>query len=321
MSPKIYLIFTTTFFLYLSSCSEKSEPTIESSTPTYIASYEQALESVIRSIPEEYINKARTTLNIAYQHTSHGTHVSYGMFGLPHFKDGDSVLFGISSNPDDVDMLTLYDYGLSAYGVNDLSSNETGFIQATRAYLDNPDNAAVNVIMWSWCDISTHKVAENYLPGMDSLINEYAAGGSKIGNGKGQRTTPVSFIFMTGHANPNANLCETCPQPQADTIINFCKVRKQFCLDYYGIDSHDMLGNYWDDVNDNGYSDAYGGNFYQEWQDAHVLGVDYYENLSTINGGATYGQHTSQHITSNRKAYAMWWILARIAGWNGISSN
>ncbi len=32
-----------------------------------------------------------------------------------------------------------------------------------------------------------------------------------------------------------------------------------------------------------------------------------------------FGAHNSQHITANRKAYAMWWILARIAGWDGIN--
>ena len=25
----------------------------------------------------------------------------------------------------------------------------------------------------------------------------------------------------------------------------------------------------------------------------------------------------ARHITANRKAYAMWYILARVAGWNG----
>ena len=30
---------------------------------------------------------------------------------------------------------------------------------------------------------------------------------------------------------------------------------------------------------------------------------------------ATYGEHNTQHITANRKAYAFWWVLARIAGY------
>ena len=34
-------------------------------------------------------------------------------------------------------------------------------------------------------------------------------------------------------------------------------------------------------------------------------------------GRVDYGEHNTQHITANRKAYAFWWILARIAGWAG----
>jgi uncharacterized protein YjdB len=74
---------------------------------------------------------------------------------------------------------------------------------------------------------------------------------------------------------------------------------------------------YYEDTGDNGDSDTYGGNFYEDWQNSHTLGVDYYENWQTIEGYVAFGVHTTQHITSNRKAYAMWWILARIAGWYG----
>ena len=82
-----------------------------------------------------------------------------------------------------------------------------------------------------------------------------------------------------------------------------------------------MNDRYWEDTGDNGNSASYGtnsyalsGNFYQDWQDTHT---DWYTNRSTPGGSAAYGQHNTQHITANRKAYAMWWILARIAGWNG----
>ncbi len=63
---------------------------------------------------------------------------------------------------------------------------------------------------------------------------------------------------------------------------------------------------------------TYGGNFYEDWQNSHVLGVDYYENKNTPGGSVIFGAHNTQHITANRKGYAMWWILARIAGWDGI---
>lgn len=297
--------FALLFVSFLSSCEkEDPDPPIIKGEAAVIADHSIASESVLRSIPEQYISAARNNLHVAYQHTSHGTHVSYGMFGLPGYKPGDESLFAISNNNPQSGMLDFRDYAMASYAesgadASDLSRNETAFIQATRNYLDDPDNSAINVIMWSWCNIAGHDAAGNYLPGMQTLINEYP---------------DVSFIFMTGHANRNSNTGDGNPKNQAELIINYCKENNFYCLDYYGIDSHDMDGNYWEDVGDDGNSIA-GGNFYADWQNSHSIGEGYYENLSSPGGSATYGAHNSQHITANRKAYAMWYILAKIAGW------
>jgi len=312
-------------FLFLLFSCEESDPTgdlPETVAGETIASYQVANESVLRSIPEEYINLARSTLHIAYQHTSHGTHVSFGMFGLPGYTSGDELLFAITNNDPTPGKLDFRDYAQGEYAeaavdASDLSRDETAFIQTTRNYLDDPANAEINVVMWSWCSINGHNVVGNYLPGMKTLIDEYGPSGSKIGTGSGKRAVPVTFVFMTGHAEADNNIGNLKPGNQADTIIGFCNAGKYFCLDYFGIDSHDMGDTYWADAGDNGDSQDYGGNFYEDWQQTHVAGTDYYLNRDAPQGDVTFGAHNSQHITANRKAYAMWWILARIAGWDG----
>jgi len=307
--------------LFIIACKEENVSP-DPVGPVFIAGHEIAVEETLRSIPEEYIEKARSEFHVAYQHTSHGTHVSYGIFGLQDYKTGDETLFAVSNNDPSLGKLDFRDYALSAYAppgvdASDLSRDETAFIQTTRNFLDDPDNSIVNVVMWSWCNIAGHDVEENYLTGMDSLINEYGHGGSKIGTGQGQRISPVQFIFMTGHANQSANSGSGNPESQAELILNYCRNNNQFCLDYYGIDSHCMAGKYWPDAGDNGNSDSYGGNYYEDWQGNTTLGVHYYENKSAPGGSVTFGAHNSQHITANRKAFAFWWILARMAGWEG----
>lgn len=314
------IVFSIISVLILSSCEEDYEPDVfNKGTKGVIADHTIAYEDILRSIPEAYINTARENLHIAYQHTSHGTHVSYGMFGLPLYKDGDEKRFAITNNEPQAGKLDFRDLVMASYaepGVDaaDLSRDETAFIQTTRNYLDDPDNAAINVVMWSWCNIAEHDVEGNYIPGMQTLINEYGEGGSKIGTGEGQRENSVTFIFMTGHANYDDNVGDGKPGNQADLILDYCRENKFYCLDYYGIDTHDMEGNYWEDAGDNGDSPS-GGQFYQDWQDGHTLGTDYYENRKSPGGSVAYGAHTTQHITSNRKAYALWYILASIAGW------
>ena len=317
----------------LSDCEKASHDNnngyYNNSSGMYIAGYSKAKESVLRSIPQEYINAARNNLHIAYQHTSHGTQVARGIFGLQDYKTGDDILFGITNKSPQPNKLDFHDNVIANYAAHgddaaDLSRNETAFIQATRNYLDDPANAEINVIMWSWCNIAGHDVAGNYLPGMDSLISEYGIGGTKIGSNPDQRLKHVTFIFMSGHANRGKNVGEGNPKNQAALITEHCNSKRQFCLDYYSIDTHDMDDNYWEDAGDDGNSSAYAnsiGNgseyFYLDWQNSHSLGVDYFENKDEPHGSVIYGAHNTQHITANRKAYAMWWILARIAGWDG----
>jgi hypothetical protein len=314
-----FVIACTIFAACMFTSCEEEDPAIMGGYKGIIADHQVAYEEVLRSIPEEYIDSAGEKLHIAYQHTSHGTHVSYGMFGLPGYKDGDEKKYAITNNDPQPGMLDFRDYAMASYaeaGVDaaDLSRNETAFIQATRNYLDDPENAEINVVMWSWCNIAGHDVAGNYIPGMQSLINEYGFGGSRIGSGNGQREHPVTFVFMTGHANRDDNVGEGKPKDQADLILEYCRENKFYCLDYYGIDTHGMNGNYWEDAGDDGNSTE-GGNFYAEWQNSHSVGEGYYENRSSPGGSVTYGAHNTQHITANRKAYAMWYILACIAGW------
>ena len=324
MDNKTLLFILLLAFVFLATgCNDDEVPPKDEPTGSiFIADFSIAKETVLRNIPVEFIDKARKNLHIAYQHTSHGTHVSYGLFGLLDYKDGDDALFGITNNKPTDNKLDFHDYAIAKYAedgedASDLSHNETAFIQATRNFLDDPKNAAINVIMWSWCNIAGHDVDINYLPGMQTLIEEYGTGGSKIGTGSGQRENAVHFIFMTGHANKNDNTGNKKPHDQAKLITDFCNEHKYFCLDYYSIDTHDMDDNYWEDAGDNGNSDSYGGNFYQDFQDSHSAGDGYFENKKAPGGPVTYGAHNTQHITANRKAFAMWWILARIAGWNG----
>ncbi len=48
-------------------------------------------------------------------------------------------------------------------------------------------------------------------------------------------------------------------------------------------------------------------NWALEWQNSHTEGVDWYSCSSAH----------SVALNANLKAYAAWWMWARLAGWNG----
>jgi len=119
---------------------------------------------------------------------------------------------------------------------------------------------------------------------------------------------------MTGHADGGGESGNLHLRNQQ--IRNYCITNSKVLYDFYDIECYDPDGNYYGDklVTDscsydsdsNGSRDA---NWAIEWQNTHTQDVDWYQCSSAH----------SQPLNANRKAYAAWWLWARIAGWDGGS--
>jgi len=278
----------------------------------------------LEPIPASAIELAKANLHIAYEHTSHGSQIITGMndligqTGLVGYK-GDIYNWneGGTNGALDID-----DY-FTMENRADLGA-EDQWAPATRTYLDDATNSEVNVIIWSWCNIYGHDI-DKYLTNMETLISEYGPGGTKISDGT--RTVPVTFVFMTGHTNAGS---------ENEGTFNANKQIRQHCInnnrvlyDFYDIECYDPDGNYFGDGEPN--TTDYGtyngsknleddcsynldgggrGNWALEWQGSHTEGVDWYNCDPS---------HTLP-LNGNLKAYAAWWLWAKLAGWDDGSN-
>ncbi|HHO77265.1 MAG TPA: hypothetical protein ENN05_12675 [Deltaproteobacteria bacterium] len=244
-------------------------------------------------IPEEWIEEAKDYLNIAYGHTSHGSQLTTGMTGLVSFM-GDLYAYnstGLSG------ALELHDSPFS--GASDLGNpDRTAWAAATRTYLDA--HADINVIIWSWCgqvSNSTLTDIETYLDLMSGLEHDYP---------------DVYFVYMTGHLDGtglDGNL-----YLRNEQIREYCRENDKILYDFADIETYDPDGTYFGDripddacaydTDNDGIRD---GNWAIEWQESHAQGEDWYSCSSAH----------SQPLNANLKAYAAWWLWARIAGWEG----
>jgi hypothetical protein len=256
----------------------------------------------ITAFPLGAILQAKATLHIAYGHTSHGSQITSGMSGLVRFANGGGK--GLSMPKDIFDWnhggsdgaLDLHDYGLGG---------DVGYypqwVDETRRYLSNPLNANVNVIMWSWCSQVSQKYANGqllseYLEPMGQLENEYPK---------------ITFVYMTGHVDLGAD-----PYNKAanQIIRNYCLAHNKVLYDFADIESYDPDGHYYPFAKDNceyyeTLAGGFLGNWAREWQDSHTVNVDWYVCDSAH----------SEPLNANQKAYAAWWLFARLGGWSGTA--
>jgi len=262
-------------------------------------------------IPAEWIAKAKSDLHIAYQHTSPGSQITTGMTGLAAWK-GSKYAYnsgGTSSALDFKDRdLELYAYSSGTVRAGDLGNPD--WYENTRNYLRA--KPAINVIMWSWCgQVSYASEADinTYLSKMNQLELEFPN---------------VRFIYMTGHLD-GTGLNGTLHK-RNEQIRAYCRTNNKKLYDFADIETYGPDGSYYGnkfatdgcnyDYNNSGATSQSGDpalpaqgdrNWAIDWQNSHTLGVDWFNCESAH----------SQPLNANLKAYAAWWMFARIAGWEG----
>ena len=241
------------------------------------------------------IERAKAALHIAYGHTSHGSQLTDGMAGLVGFANGGGRGLALPANAfawnngGSGGALDLHDYALC---------NDVGYypdwVVCTSNYLDDPANADVNVVIWSWCG----QMDDKYAAG--TLTNEYLAPMAAF-----ERNYPhVAFVYMTGHVDiwddaDNKAACEA--------IRAWCATNDRILYDFNDVEHHDPDGTYYEFVGDDcsvyaGAGGAAIGNWATEWQAAHVQNVDWYD----------CGSAHSQPLNANLKAYAAWALWCRL---------
>jgi hypothetical protein len=284
---KSFNLFLALVFVVMTGCTKKDDTTVTDQKSIII----DHSSTRLTSIPANWVTAAKQNLHIAYSHTSHGSQITGGMTGLVNFK-GSAYNW---NNGGSGGALDLHDYAISG----DLGApDRTTWAALTRTYLAaNPD---VNVVMWSWCgQVSTATEGDitTYLNLMESLESDFKN---------------VKFVYMTGHLDGTGltgNL-----HLRNEQIRNYCRNNNKILFDFADIECYNPDGTYFgakkpDDACDydsdgNGTQDS---NWAIQWQNSHTAGVDWY-NCSS--------EH-SQPLNANQKAYAAWWLWARLAGWDG----
>lgn len=261
----------------------------------FTASYAQIIIdhncTKLDSIPVEWIETAKSNLIVAYGHTSHGSQLTTGLAGLITFK---GILYNVNGTGAD-GALELRDSPF--IGADDLGNPDlTAWEQATRNYLSTYPET--NVIMWSWCgQLGSMNAQETnlYLSQMAGLETDYPN---------------VHFVYMTGHLNGSG--LEGDLHKNNEQIRSFCLTNNKILYDFADIETYNPDGDYFGDMypNDNCDYDSdgdyiYDSNWAIEWQNAHP--GEWYNCESAH----------SQPLNANLKAYATWWLWARIAGWDG----
>ena len=265
----------------------------------------------ITAIPRQWIEAAKADLHIAYGHTSHGSQLTTGMNGLVGFANGGGLGLDFPENflewnNDGSDgALHLHDRAMGG---------DVGYypqwVENTRDYLGDPndqgrgsDHPEINVIIWSWCGQasgrSEQEMIDTYLDPMTQLEADYPG---------------VTFVYMTGHADGSGE--EGNLHQRNQQIRDYVIANNKVLYDFYDIELYDPDGNYYGDkdVNDNCDYDSDGNgsldaNWATEWQNAHTEDKEWY-SCSCAH---------SQSLNCNQKAYATWWLWARLAGWHSVT--
>ena len=294
----------------------------------------------LSQIPDEYIMAAKNDLKIRYFRRSHGSQLDLGgMTSLERYSSEYETKYAFSKTGTGGSLFLSTQNAAEPW--NSLDFENDIWVAVTRAYLDDPANAQINVVMWAWSSYLYLCSVQQYINDMEMLISEYGPGGSK------NRAVPVTFVFQTA-CGQRSNSRNEILYYKNDSIRKHCNNNNRILFDFNDIECYDPDGNYFGDGNPDGsytnirrlgddcaYTSSNPGgsvnsdcrNWGIDWINsnagselAKLAGNSYCESCAHSEGEEAGDDDSRLHCVL--KGRAAWWMWAVLAGWEaGMTTN
>ncbi|MFX1500088.1 MAG: hypothetical protein ACFFDH_03890 [Promethearchaeota archaeon] len=261
-------------------------------------------------IPMELINTVKDTMKIHYAHTSHGGQINTGLFEIMYTDLNYSVEIGYSSLPSEEGSLCIFDGQESeSYITPQLYWESSSGIDDTYDVIDH--NPSIVISIWCWCcQVTDYPIGniQAYLDQINAFEQHYLNQGGNI-----------TFVYITGNCDegdyPEGPAAEGY-EGERDPAAGYNRFINNQLIRQYCIENNKTLFDFADIecwlYDSNGNPTEYSTYQYNNGNETIIVPKRCwaYSNVSEA-------AHTSLENCIH-KGIAYWWMLARIAGWNGL---